>query len=99
MQLLADKKSSANGKSPLSFQEWDQQNRRSSAQNITIDQKTETEFEKRFALKSAERWAAYIDDGDKAKDALSDVTTLRATSRALGWVSPPAPWAARNSIA
>lgn len=66
------------------FEEYQKRMAEAGRSQVNIDQRAEGKFEEGLGTASAKRFNEYIEQGDKAKATLSDIGTLRQTSRALG---------------
>ena len=74
----------AAGRAPPSFYDWKTGLKKAGAQNISIDQKGETEFAKASGKHQAERFNELASDGQSAKQMLSDMNTLIDLGRTIG---------------
>jgi hypothetical protein len=74
----------AAGRAPPSFYDWKTGLKKAGAQNISIDQKGETEFSKAAGKHQAERFNELAADGPNAKQMLSDMNTLVELGKNIG---------------
>ena len=80
-KAMADRK--ARGLPDVPYDDWLTSYKKSGAQNVTIDQKTEGEFEKKVAEGQAKLFNGMAEEGVNAKAELGQIRTLRGQIEAL----------------
>lgn len=85
------RQSKAAGQQPMSFMDYTVALKKAGASSVTVDQKSETEFEKKFGGEQAKRWNEYIERGQSAERALLDISTMREISQRVGQTGVGAP--------